>query len=41
MKKKREKFINKLLEYCNLYGYNDVRLSVQVTMRKLEEVIYV
>lgn len=41
MNKKYFKPNKKHLANGNLYGYNDVRLSVQVTLSKLEEVIYV
>ena len=41
MIKKYLKPNKKYLANSNLYGYNDVRLSVQVTLSKLEEVIYV
>lgn len=41
MNKKYLKPNKKHLANSNLYGYNDVRLSVQVTLIELEEVSYV
>ncbi|GEM_PF-2590168 len=41
MNKKYIEMNNKHLAIQNLFSYNDVRLSVQVTMIKLGEVIYV
>ncbi len=41
MNKNKIKPNKKYLAHLNLYGYNDVRLSVQVTLILLEEVIYV
>lgn len=41
MSKKSIKPNKKHLANRNLYGYNDVRLSVQVTLIELEEFIYV